>query len=66
MWFEKIVEGRDLPLECGRPEFGEIGKTVRTILWCTSPIWNFAKVVIMDSGLCVTKGLVEVWNKGVF
>ena len=66
MWFSDIVEGRYRPRERGRPEFDNIGKTVVTILQCKRPIWNCAKVVIMDSGFCVTKGLVELRNKGVF
>ena len=44
MWFAEIVEGRDRPCDLGRPEFGEIGKTVVTMLRCTRPIWEFAKV----------------------
>ena len=66
MWFAEIVEGRDRPCEHGRPEFDEIGKTLGTILRCTRPIWNCAKVVIMDSSFCVPKGLVELRKKGVF
>ena len=50
MWFAEIVEGRDCPSERGRPDFDEIVKTVVTMLRCTIPIWNFSKVVIMDSG----------------
>ena len=53
MWFEEIVEGRDFPRERGRSDFDDIGKTAGTILRCTRPIWNCAKVVIMYSGLCV-------------
>ena len=63
MWFANIVEGRDLPCEGGRPEFDDIGNTVGTMLWCTRPIWNCAKLVIIDSGFCVTKGLVELRKK---
>ena len=66
MWFVEILEGRYRPRERRIPEFDEIGKTVITMLGCTRPIWNCAKVVIVDSGLCVTKGLVELRNKGVF
>ena len=32
----------------------------------TRPIWNCAKVVIMDIGFCVTNGLVELLKKEVF
>ena len=66
MWFVEIVEGRDRPCERGRPEFGVIGKIVGTIIPFTSPILNCAKVVIMDSGFCVTKGLGELRKKEVF
>ena len=66
MWFLEIVGGRYRPCECRRPEFVEIRKTVVTMLRRTRPIWNFAKVDIMDSGLCDTKGLVELQKKGVF
>ena len=66
MWFSEIVEGRDRLCESRRPEFGDIGKTVGTMLRCKRPIWNFEKLVIMDIGFCVTKSLVELWKKGVF
>ena len=66
MWFSDIVEGRYRPRERGRPEFDNIGKTVVTILQCKRPICNCARVVIMNSEFCVTKGLVELQNKGLF
>ena len=58
LWFSEIVEGRYFPCERRRPEFDDIGKTVVTTLMCTRPIWYCAKVVILDSGFCVTKGVV--------
>ena len=66
MWFAGIVEGRYRPRERGRLEFGDIGKTVGTILRYKRPIWNCAKFFIMDSDFCVTKGLVDLWEKRVF
>ena len=66
MWFAEIVEERDFPRERGRPEFDNTVKTLGTMLRYTRPIWNCAKVVIMDSGFFVTKGLVELRKKGVF
>ena len=66
MWFSEIVEGRYRPRERGRTEFDDIGKILGKMMWCTRHIWNFVKVFIMDSGLCVTKGLVELRKKGVF
>ena len=64
--FLEIVEERDRPREHRRPEFDEIGKTLGTMLRCIRPIWNCAKVFIMDIGFYVTKGLVELRKKGIF
>ena len=66
MWFAEIVEGKYPPCGRVRPEFYEIGKTVVTMLRCTRPICNRENLVIMDSGFCVTKGLVKLRKKGVF
>ena len=66
VWFTDIAEGRDCPCERGRSEFDEIVKTVGKMLRYTRPIWNCAKVVIMDSGFYVTKGLVDLRKEGVF
>ena len=66
MWFAEIVEGRDLPRGRERSEFDEIGKTVVTMLRCTRLICNCSNFVTMDSGLCATKGLVNLRKKGVF
>ena len=66
MWFAEIAEVRDFPREHKIPEFDDIGTTLVTMLRLTRPIWNCVKVVIMDSGFCVTKGLVEIRKKGVF
>ena len=46
LWCAEIVKGMALPLERGRPEFDEIGKTAETMLQCTRPIWNCAKVIL--------------------
>ena len=63
IYFAEIVEWRYLHCERGRLEFDENVKTVGTMLRCTRPIWNFSKVVIMDSGFYVIKGLVKLWKK---
>ena len=58
IWFEELVKGMYCSHEHIRPEFDEIGKTVGIMLWCIGNIWNCTKVVIMDSGFYVTKGLL--------
>ena len=62
----EIVEGRDFPTERERPEFDEEGKTVGLLLRLTRPLWNQGKIVVLDSGFCVLKGIVELKKKGVF
>ena len=63
MLFTEILEGRYFPRERGRPKFDDIGKTVVTIMRCTGNVWNFAKVVIVDSVFCVTNGLRSFGRK---
>ena len=66
MWFEEIVKGRDCPCECRRSDFGKIGKTVGTMLRCKRPILICVKVLIIDSCICVTNGLVDLRKNGLF
>ena len=44
----------------------DLGKTVGLLLRLTKPLWNTAKLVILGSGFCVLKGIVELQKKGVF
>ena len=66
IWFAEIVERIYFPHERRRPDFDKIGNTVGSMIRFTRPIWNCANVVMMDSGFCVTKGLVQLRKKGVF
>lgn len=47
-------------------EFGDKGKTVGLLLRMTRPIWYKGFVVVLDSGFCVLKGIVELAKKGVY
>ena len=62
----EIVEGKDKPRETGRPEFDNLGKTVGLMLRLTKMLWNTGKVVVLDSGFCVLKGIVELLKRGVY
>ena len=44
----------------------QILKTVGLILRMMKTIWHSSRVVIMDSGFCVLKGLVELAKRGVY
>ena len=67
MWHAEIVEGKDWPSQFGPKEFNELGgPTVGLMVRMTKPIHHTGKVVVMDSGFCVAKGIVEMEKKGVF
>ena len=63
----EIVEGKDHPSELGPKKYQDLGgPTVGLMLRMTKPIHGSGKVVIMDSGFCVAKGITEMEKKGVF
>ncbi len=62
----ELVEGKDAPRERGKPEFETLGKTVGLLLRLTRSIWHTATALVLDSGFCVVKGIVELRKKGVF
>lgn len=62
----ELVEGRDTPKRAPPKEYSEMGKTVGLLLRLTKPIWGSSRVVVLDSGFCVLKGIVELRKKGVF
>jgi len=43
-----------------------MGKTVGLLLRLCKPIYSRGFVVVLDSGFCVLKGIVELRKKGVF
>jgi hypothetical protein len=43
-----------------------LGKTVGLLLRLTRKLWGTAKCVVLDSGFCVVKGIVELKLRGVF
>lgn len=66
MFAIELVEGKDAPPERGAPMFDEFGKTVGLLLRLTQSIWYSGKVIILDSGFCVLKGLIELKKKGLY
>ena len=63
----ELVEGKERPAELGpRPYENLGGKTVGLLLRLTRPIHTTGRCVILDSGFCVLKGLVELRKVGVF
>ena len=66
MWAIELVEGKDaLPtLQCSTNLL--VGKTGDLLLRMLRPIFGTAKVVILDSGFCVLKALIELRKNGVY
>lgn len=66
LWRSQIVEGKDRPRQLPRREFEELGKTVGLMLRMCQPLFGSGKAVVMDSGFCVAKGIVELEARGVY
>ena len=65
MWGIDLVEGKDHPRQLGQHEYGELGSTVGLLVRMLFPIFHLGFVVILDSGFCVLKEIVELHKKGV-
>jgi Transposase IS4 len=66
MFAVELVEGKDRPPQKQPERFEELGKTGGLLLRLTKSLWNTAKVVVLDSGFCVLKALIELRQKGVY
>ena len=66
MWGIDLVEGKDHPRALGQQQFDDMGSTVGLLLQMHTPIFHKGYVVILDSGFCVLKGIIELRKKGVF
>ena len=64
----EIVEGRDRPIPMGRSQFETSPnmKTFGLMLQLTRSMWSTGKAVVMDVGLCVLKGLLEMSKRVVY
>ena len=66
MWGIDLVEGKDCPPQLGIQQYNNFGSTVGLLLCMLSPIYHKGFVVLLDSGFCVLKGIIELRKKGVF
>ena len=66
MWGIDLVEGKDRPPQLGIQQYDNLGSMVGLLLHMLSPIYHKGFVSILDSGLCVLKGIIELRKKGVF
>ena len=66
MWGIDLVEGKDCPPQLGIQQYDNLGSMVGLLLCMLSPIYHKGFAVILDSGFCVLKGIIELRKKGVF
>ena len=66
MWGIDLVEGKDHPQQLRIQQYDNFGSTVGLLLQMLSPIYHKCFIVILDSGFCVLKGIIELRKKGVF
>ena len=66
MWVIGLMEGKDHPCQMGQETYDDLGVTVGLLLWLLAPIFFKGFIVILDSGFCVLKGIIELCKKGMF
>ena len=65
LWQMELVEGKDSPSQI-IPKFSNEGKTVGLLLHVLESIFAKGMVVILDSGFCVLRGIIELKKRGVY
>ena len=71
MWRVKIQEGKDHPKKpdgswAFPSKFPGYSKTATLMIEMTKPVYHTGKVVSMDSGFCVSVGIIAMHNFGVY
>ena len=66
MWGIELVEGKDRPAGLACPQYNNLGSTVGLLMQLLLPIFHLGFIVILDSGFCVLKGIIELHKNGVF
>ena len=68
MWGMELVEGKDVShtAEHPKPKHNNHGNTVSLLLQILEPIFARGSVVVLDSGFCVLKGIIELKKRGVY
>ena len=64
MFDVELVEGKDRPKELPQPIGDEHGPAIGSLLRLTKLLCGAGKTVVLDSGFCVLKGIIELCKKG--
>jgi hypothetical protein len=67
MFAIELVEGKDVPSHRDHPRFEhhEKGKTVSKLIRLTKSLQGRGSIVVLDSGFCVLKGIIELKKVGI-
>ena len=67
LFFVELVEGKSHPRQSGPLEFEDLGgSTVGLLMRVIKRYFATGKYLIIDSGFCVLKGLIQLRNKVIF
>ncbi len=66
MFAIELVQGKDPPSQISNEKYSEHGMKIGLLMRLTESIHHSGKVVIMDSGFCLLKGLVNLASVGVY
>ena len=66
MWGIELVEGKDAQKVPQKRDREKVGKTAHLLLLILKLIFSTAKVIILNSGLCVLKELVALHKNGLY
>ena len=67
MFVVELLEGNYHPCQVVPFEFEDLGvKTTGLLLRMMKSYFATGRYVILDSGFCVLKGLIQLWKKGIF
>ena len=66
MFYLELVEGKDCPPDLPDLNCNKFSNTVNLLLQMCSTIFGSGRIVILDSGFCVLKGIVELAKNVVF
>ena len=61
----ELVEGKDLPPQVA-VDFKEKGKTAGLLLQMLWPFFYMGRYVMLDSGFCILKAIIELQKVGVY
>ena len=65
MFVIELVEGKDSPPQIAK-QFKEHGKTAGLLLPMLQSYFHTARYIVLDSGFCVLKGIIELRKNGLF